>query len=309
MKRFEHQWTDFKWVDIEGPKVEDLVALSHEFPMIPAQTLMTCLDPEHIPSAEFFDKCLFIVLRHHDVKVKNTAATMQELTTKLVLFVGKHFVLTLHRVALPCTEDKKTKAAELNHTVLSFVRSMALMTIKSFEPPLDVLDSKTTVIEERVFSLKRESILREGYIVKRKASSYKKTFKFTADVFHKIPQEVEVSLRDLALIRDPLSKLIFYAEDIYEEITGLLNLHLSLMSQKTNEASYRTNEVMRVLTVFSIFFLPLNFIAGIYGMNFEYMPELHSQYGYFYTIGLMIAIVLGITFWIYKKGWMRKEDI
>jgi magnesium transporter len=171
------------------------------------------------------------------------------------------------------------------------------------------LDAKTDVIEQRVFSLKRRNILREGYKVKRKASSYKKIFKFTQDIFLKIPKVLEVSQRDIYLVQEPLDKLIFYSDDIYEEITGLLNLHLSLMSQKTNEASFRTNEVMRVLTVFSIFFLPLNFIAGVYGMNFVNMPELKTEHGYFITLGFMILVVIGITIWMYKKGWMRKDTI
>jgi magnesium transporter len=118
---------------------------------------------------------------------------------------------------------------------------------------------------------------------------------------------LDISQRDIAIVQEPLDKLIFYSDDIYEEITGLLNLHLSLMSQKTNEASFRTNEVMRVLTIFSIFFLPLNFIAGIYGMNFENMPELREPHGYYITLGFMIMIVLGITYWIYRKGWMKKD--
>ncbi|HEY1078684.1 MAG TPA: CorA family divalent cation transporter, partial [Bdellovibrio sp.] len=77
----------------------------------------------------------------------------------------------------------------------------------------------------------------------------------------------------------------------------------------TNEASYRTNEVMRVLTVFSIFFLPLNFIAGVYGMNFENMPELKAPNGYYMTLAVMAFVVVSITYWMYKKGWLKKEEL
>jgi magnesium transporter len=63
---------------------------------------------------------------------------------------------------------------------------------------------------------------------------------------------------------------------------------------------------MRVLTVFSIFFLPLNFLAGVYGMNFEYMPELKMKYGYYYVLGIMTLISLTIFLWVWKRGWMRK---
>ncbi|MEK2644602.1 CorA family divalent cation transporter [Bdellovibrio sp. BCCA] len=308
MKRFEHQWQDFKWVDCEAPGQEDLVKLAEEF-SLPLQTVTTCLDPEHLPRAEFFEKSLFVILRHQDPEAKPKAGTMQELTTKLVFFMGENFILTIHRMPLPCISNRKDKAAFENMTQISLVKSLFLQTLKSFDVPLDELDSKTDVIEQRVFTLKRKSILREGYMIKRKISSYRKVFKFTADILNKIPTEVAISLRDLAQVKEPLDKHIFYADDIQEEITGLLNLHLSLMSQKTNEASYRTNEVMRVLTVFSIFFLPLNFIAGVYGMNFENMPELRTHNGYFVTLAVMALVVFAITIWIYKKGWLKKDEL
>lgn len=308
MKRFELTFADFKWVDIEAPAAEDLTSLAQEF-SLPPNTVQTCLDPEHLPQCQFFEKSMFFILRHQDLEAEPDAVTMQELSTKLVFFVGFDFVLTIHRLNLPCINAKKERAQVDKMTLTQLVRSLAVQTLRSFEPALDELDEKSDVIEDRVFSLMRKNILREGYIVKRKASSYRKIFKFTQDILLKLPKVLDISQRDIYLVQEPLDKLIFYSSEIYEQITGLLNLHLSLMSQKTNEASFRTNEVMRVLTVFSIFFLPLNFIAGIYGMNFEYMPELKQPHGYYITLGFMIFVVLGITYWIYRKGWLRKDNL
>ncbi|XGC81678.1 CorA family divalent cation transporter [Bdellovibrio bacteriovorus] len=308
MKRFEHQWQDFKWIDIEGPSPDDLARLAAEF-NIPSSAIANSLDPEHLPKCEVFDKLIYIILRHHDEQAKSSAATMQEISTKLILFVGKNFVITIHRAPIKSiTEKKETCASQNNVELISFVKGMFLKTIRSFDKPLDDLDSKTDVIEERVFALQRRNILRQGYIVKRKTSSYRKIFKFTSDIIAKLNTEMEVPLKDIGHVREPLDKLIFFADSIQEEITGLINLHLSLMAQKTNEASYRTNEVMRVLTVFSIFFLPLNFIAGVYGMNFEFMPELRMHYGYFITLGVMLMVVIAITWWMLRKGWLKKDQ-
>lgn len=307
MKRFEQKFSTFTWVDVESPTPEELIKLAEEFP-IPLNVVQTCLDPEHLPQCQFYEKSLFFILRHQDLHAKPSAGTMQELSTKLIFFVGEHFLLTIHRVNLPCIQNKREKAPP-DLSLVALVRGLSVQTLRSFEPALDGLDSKTDVIEERVFSLKRKNILREGYKIKRKASSYRKIFKFTQDIFIKIPKVLDIPQRDIYLVQEPLDKLIFYSDDIYEQITGLLNLHLSLMSQKTNEASFRTNEVMRVLTVFSIFFLPLNFIAGVYGMNFEHMPELKEPHGYYITLGFMIFVVLGITYWIFRKGWMKKDTL
>ncbi|UOF02808.1 CorA family divalent cation transporter [Bdellovibrio reynosensis] len=308
MKRFEHKWQDFKWIDIEAPTPADLEMLAGEF-NIPRAAISNSLDPEHLPKCEVFDKLIYIILRHHDEQAKISAATMQEISTKLILFVGKNFVITIHRAAIKSISDKKeTCSSQNNVEMISFVKGLFLHTIRSFDKPLDDLDSKTDVIEERVFALQRRNILRQGYIVKRKTSSYRKIFKFTSDIIAKLNTEMEVPLKDINHVREPLDKLIFFADSIQEEITGLINLHLSLMAQKTNEASYRTNEVMRVLTVFSIFFLPLNFIAGVYGMNFEFMPELKLQYGYFITLGVMLTVVIAITWWMLRKGWLKKDQ-
>ncbi|MFS4460897.1 CorA family divalent cation transporter [Bdellovibrio sp. HCB2-146] len=308
MKRYEHSFANFKWIDCEGPSQSDLMELANEF-NIPLQPLANCLDPEHLPHGDVFDKTVYFILRHYDVKAKPKAGTMQELTTKLVFFVGADYVLTIHRASLNCIENKKVKADFEMLNKSDLVKNLIVATLASFDPPLDELDAKTDQIEERVFALRRRNILRPGYLIKRKASAYRKIFKFTSDVLTKIQDPLGFSSKDLSAVREPLDKLIYYADDNFEEITGLLSLHLSLMSQKTNEASYRTNEIMRVLTVVSIFFLPLNFITGVYGMNFEHMPELKSEHGYYVILGIMLFVVTMISIWIFRKGWVSKEDI
>jgi magnesium transporter len=307
MKRFEHAWQDFRWVDIEAPEQADFVKLAEEFEL-PLTPLANSMDPEHLPKAEFFGDVTFFILRHYDVNAKVTAGTMQLLTTKLAFFVGKNFVLTLHRAPLPCIEDKKQKVAFENISMGDLICRLCVKVLKSFEAPLDELVSKTEMIESRVFALRRRNILREGYQVKRRTSGFKKVFKFSNDVFTKLQLRAGFPIQNFDTVREPLDRLIFDSDSILEEITGLLNLHLGLMSQKTNEASLKTNEVMRVLTVVSIFFLPLNFIAGVYGMNFDHMPELKSQYGYYMTLGVMFLIALAILGWASFKGWLRKED-
>lgn len=80
-------------------------------------------------------------------------------------------------------------------------------------------------------------------------------------------------------------------------MTNLLKIYLSLSAQ-------RTNEVMRMLTIFSAFFLPLTFIAGIYGMNFKFMPELGWKAGYPAVLFLMVVVAGGIYVWFRRKGWI-----
>lgn len=86
-------------------------------------------------------------------------------------------------------------------------------------------------------------------------------------------------------------------EAFREALSSLRDIHLSVISN-------RMNEVMKVLTIFAVIFIPLTFIAGIYGMNFEYMPELQIKGAYYYALGAMAAIGVGMLFYFKKKGWM-----
>jgi magnesium transporter len=97
----------------------------------------------------------------------------------------------------------------------------------------------------------------------------------------------EGQLQDL---KETTASLIIQFEDFLEEANSLLNIYLSSNSQKTNE-------VMKLLTVFSAFFLPLTFLVGVYGMNFKFMPELNWEYGYYLTWGAMLSISIAIFVW------------
>ena len=86
-------------------------------------------------------------------------------------------------------------------------------------------------------------------------------------------------------------------EGAKQEAQALINMNLAV-------ASHRTNEVMRVLTVFSAFFLPLTFLVGVYGMNFRYMPELERRWGYPTALVVMALISVVIFFWFRRRGWL-----
>ena len=92
-----------------------------------------------------------------------------------------------------------------------------------------------------------------------------------------------------------------YCIDIIESdrdvINGLMEIYLSSIS-------HRMNEVMKFLTIFSSIFIPLTFVVGVYGMNFDFMPELRWHYGYFTVLGVMFASTTGMVFWFKKKGWL-----
>jgi magnesium transporter len=99
-------------------------------------------------------------------------------------------------------------------------------------------------------------------------------------------------------LRENAESMHFYADELVEDVNNLLSIQLAL-------ASHRTNEVVRVLTVFSVFFLPLTFIVGVYGMNFHYMPELRERWGYPAVLVGMGLVTLVIYLWFRRRGWLK----
>jgi magnesium transporter len=101
-------------------------------------------------------------------------------------------------------------------------------------------------------------------------------------------------------LKETSEQLYHYLDEMMEDTQNLLSLHISLSSQKTNE-------VMRFLTVVSLFFMPLTFIVGVYGMNFDHMPELNHPYGYWAVWIFMVLVSLFIFYKVHQKGWLHRD--
>ena len=96
---------------------------------------------------------------------------------------------------------------------------------------------------------------------------------------------------------DDLSTLLDYTSFYMEKIDSIQNSLLGLIT-------IRQNEAVKVFTVIATIFLPATLIASIFGMNFEFMPELSWKYGYPYSLVLMVVVTLSLLFWVRRKGWL-----
>jgi magnesium transporter len=109
-----------------------------------------------------------------------------------------------------------------------------------------------------------------------------------------ITDQVRTYLRDTA---DHIAQIVELVDASHEAAIGLSEIYLS-------QVSFKTNEIMKMLTLMASIFIPLTFIAGIYGMNFENMPELHSAFGYFAVIGVMLIVAIGMLVYFRRRGWL-----
>jgi magnesium transporter len=166
--------------------------------------------------------------------------------------------------------------------------------LTSYEANATMLTDDIERMEKLLFTGRQTRItLRELYHVKSSSRLCRRILGFTRDV---ITQHVTTAADASALqdVNDTLQKLLLSYDEIHDDAANLSTVYLSLASVKTNDA-------MKLLTVFSVFFMPLTFIAGIYGMNFKYMPELDWRWGYPMILFLMAMIGVVIFIWFKRK--------
>lgn len=296
-----------QWIDLVAPTASDIPVLAKRF-NLPEKTLLSCLDPEYLPKLEQQEDCLFLITRVFDKADSKKGDTVQELTTKLCFFISKDRVVTIHRVDHSFIDQLKVKLSQIKGglDLKSLILQLISESIISFDIPLAKLEDQVTLFEQFIFkNPTQKKIFQDGFLLKRKANVFRKVLKLSSDVISNLTLKAEFKNHDFQEIRTTLDTLLFYAEEVLDNVSNLIHLYVSITSQKTNEASYKTNEIVRILTVFSIFFLPLNFLAGVYGMNFENMPELKSEYGYYVILSVMASISLGLFIWMFRRGWIK----
>lgn len=294
------------WLDLAEPSRADLEEIARRYGF-PETAVQDCLDPEHLPKIERFDGLQgFAILRGHDEKASFDADTIQALTRKVAIFWGADFLITIHRKEQPYLAAVMAQAARFappsDMTSTSLIAKLLAMlagaVVASYEAPLEDAEVRMDAIENKLLSRTNVSAqLQDMYTIKRRVSLGKRLLWRTITVTHRLPLGEDRTLPLLQDLRENAESMHFYADELLEDINNLLAMQLSL-------AAHRTNEVIQVLTVFSAFFLPLTFIVGIYGMNFDFMPELDQRWGYPAVIGVMAFISLGIWYWFRKRGWL-----
>jgi magnesium transporter len=295
---------NFKWIDVVLPTREELQQLAEKY-AIHLTSIQDCLQSNHLPKHEKIGEVNFLIARGYDEKAAQDASNVIELTRKVAIFLGTDFMITVHRVDLNYLAAVRKKWQAVSPETSSQLQIQILCDILqaislSYEIPLDTAEDMLDTIEDKIFMYKfrGESLrFREIYLLRRKVSVCQRMLHLALEVLAKLTGISENYAPLLQNIKDDTHRLLFVAEQLSENVNHLLNLHVSLTSN-------RTNEVMRVLTVFSVFFLPITFVVGIYGMNFRYMPELEQHYGYFGVWFLMLSITAVLFIWFRRKGFL-----
>jgi magnesium transporter len=300
------------WVDVQGLANVELIRGLGERYGLHQLTIADIVNAHQRPKLERHDDHLFIVLRLPD-------RTEGLVTEQLSILLGRDFVLTFQERPGDCFDPVRERLRRPESPMrgrgvdyLAYALIDAL--VDSYFPLLESYGEQIEALEERVIARPEPARVVQIQRLRRELLEVRRALWPQREVLSALLREdtpciapgTRLFLRDCA---DHTAQLLDVVEIHREVSSGLLDLHLSSVST-------RMNEIMKVLTIIATIFIPLGFIAGLYGMNFDTeispfnMPELKWRFGYPFALALMLAVALGMLAYFWRKGWLggRRDD-
>ncbi len=291
------------WYDLRGlHKVELIAALGNQFQVHPL-VLEDVLETSQRPKFEEYENGVFLSLQALHSEDLHAGLT----TEQVAVFAGEGFVLSFQEreedLFLPVRERLRAARGKIRqrsgdyllYALADAVADRYFFLLDCLEEAIETLEAEilerpTNDSKGRIHQLKRSALA-----IRRSVAPLREAINNFARSEHPVIKEpTPLFCRDL---HDHLVQIMDSIDGQRDILNGLYDLYLS-------EISYRMNAVMRTLTIISTIFIPLTFLAGIYGMNFEHMPELHWRWGYFLLWGLMVAIALILLLLFKRKQWL-----
>ncbi|MFD2724633.1 magnesium/cobalt transporter CorA [Hyunsoonleella rubra] len=301
---FGYKSTDsITWINLNGLNyVKDIEALGQHYELHPL-VLEDIVNIAQRPKIDEYDNYLFVVLKmvYYD---KNKTIVSEQVSFVL----GENYVLSFQEAEGDVFDTVRDRIRNAKGRVRNMQSDYLLYTlidaiVDQYFGVIEILGDKIEDFETEIFSGHiEEDASRNIQALKREILRVRRAIFPLREVLNRIEKnETElIQRKTLTYYRDISDHLIQVSEniDIYREmIWSLMDMYMTTISNKMNE-------VMKVLTIMASIFIPLTFIAGIYGMNFEYIPELKHRNGYFVVWGVMILIFLGMMYYFKRKKWL-----
>jgi magnesium transporter len=290
------------WVDFAGnPDAAERQLLQDGF-AIPLLAINDAQRDRHPPKLEVFEKIVFIMLRDLIEAYQDSDPEVAQ----LAMFIGKNFVVTRHQLEVPSVAsifrdaqgDTQHMADGPGHIGYLVVRRI----VDRYTPEVLALEEHLANLEDLVFERPNDDVVEMLSRYNRALKRLRRHLVYQCNVMAQLsrpagPLPVALNLHEFTDLFENLERLASLCQLNQELTVDLLNTHLSLLS-------HRLNQVMRVLTIATVIFLPLGLLAGIYGMNFERMPELGWHYGYFGVLAAMATVVISLITIFKKRRWL-----
>jgi magnesium transporter len=290
------------WIDLDTPTSEEARILEDPFHFHPL-AIEDCLVDVNHPKVDDYDAYIFLIV--HAVGFDDKTGEFR--TSELDMFLGRNYLVTHHEgpiAGVVTAQEQCTRGVitSLPRGVDFLVYQILDQLFERYIPNLDLLEERIETVQAEVFAAKTADVLEQIFDLKRDVSQLRRICTPERELVHRLSRgefavigaKATVYFRD---IYDNLYRIVDASYQYHDMIQGLLDAYLSVVNN-------RLNETMKRLAAIGSVFAAVTVIAGIYGMNFEHMPELHWKYGYPFALGLMASVSAGLLWWFRRKQWI-----
>ena len=293
----------FKWLNVDGLHDADLISAIGERYGLHPLVLEDVASPGQRAKFEEYDGYTYVVARmlHYDAVKRHVEAEQVSLVITadtLISFQerpGDVFGAIRDRLRGSSGKIRTRGTGYLAYTLLDVIVDHYFVTLEAFGDEIEDLEESVVAdpspaVQQHIRALRGNLILvrRAAWPVREVLASMARTESPL------VGDETRVFIRDA---HDHAVQALDVVESLRDVVGGIMDLYMSSLSN-------RMNDVMKVLTIIGTIFIPLSFIAGLYGMNFDYMPELHFRYGYALALSLMAGTAGGLLFFFWRRKWL-----
>ncbi|HEY8597970.1 MAG TPA: magnesium/cobalt transporter CorA [Thermomicrobiales bacterium] len=299
------------WLDVEAPSAEEIQQLATTFKIHPL-AVEDIAKAHQRPKIDIYDDFYFVVF--YDIDYVEEGDLLDE--HELAIVIGQDFLITIHHEPIEEIAEVATRfrrnVKEIERGIGVLLYSLLDTIVDHYFPVLDRIGERIEELESQVIehsAVENTAGIRDIFSLKRELIHLRRQLAPQRDA------TAVLARRELPIISEATG---VYFQDLYEHVlrvtdaidvyrdllSGVFDAYLSVNSNKLATASNNLNAVMKQLTSYSIILMSVTLVAGIYGMNFDTIPELHWRLGYPFALGLMIAIALGLTTYFKRKGWL-----
>ena len=290
------------WISLYGLHDENLIGKLGELFGIHSLLLEDMLNTGQRPKITETDKYLIVILKILDFDEK----THQLSSNQISMILDDSFLITLQekeghyfesirdRIRKGNGRARRKKADYLTYVLLDAIVDNYLINI-------EILGNIIEKTEARIFIPGQKNLISEIYKHKTEINFLRKNIRPVKEIVHRLMDN------ESGFIEEDNLKYFHDLNDLIVQASETIEIYQMMLSDQMNiynaNLDLKANEIMKVLTVFSAFFIPLTFVAGVYGTNFENIPELKLKYGYLYFWLLMLVITIVLTIYFKKRKW------
>lgn len=314
------------WVDMDNPTEQEEETILIHFYLFHHLAVEDCqrerLEPDegdHYPKVEDYRDYLFIIFNPVDLPVESAAAiwegeedeedrliSIRFPTRQINTFLGKNFLVTHHYEHSVSIESAQKLCIKSPHTLErgpDYLFHLIIdQIVDHYAPLMDYFDDLISSMEISIFKKPHSSTLSRLLSMKKGIQQLRKITTYQREILSRLSRGefALIAVEEMAYYRnvyDHLVRIVDLTETYRDLINGLMDAYLSVTSNKLNE-------IMKVLTMLSTIIMPMTLITGIYGMNFQYMPELGWKYGYLLVWFAFALVAGGMVVFFKRRGWL-----